>query len=210
MKPILIVYGATKGQTPIITEFLAERLRKQGNSVDLVDSATNAADQVVPIYVGAIIGGSMHYEKHQTALTHFVKMNLACLNTIPTAFFSVNLAMLEKDEKGRAEAKQYVDRFLDGTGLKPIITRLIAGALKYTQYDFFKRFILRHFTKLGLPSLRPSRIPNIQIGPKWAPSPTSFSPACKTRVDNSGGETIGGLFRIRASGRGFTCDSRAS
>lgn len=148
MKPILIVYGTTEGQTRKIAEFLAERIRKQGNSVDLVDSATPAADQVVPIYLGAIIGGSVHYEKHQTALT-LVKANLAWLNTIPTAFFSVNLAMLEKDGKGRAEAKQYADRFLNETGLKPVMTRLIAGALKYTQYDFFKRFMLRYFAKPG-------------------------------------------------------------
>jgi menaquinone-dependent protoporphyrinogen oxidase len=149
MKPILVAYATTEGHTRKIAEFIAERLRKLGKTVDLVDCATPSAEQVLLIYAGAFVCGSVHYQRHQTALAHFVRDNLAWLNEIPTAFVSVNLAMLHKDAECRAEAKQCADAFLDETGLRTSMVRLIAGALKYTQYDFFKRALLRYLVKPG-------------------------------------------------------------
>ena len=115
----------------------------------MVDSSSPDASQVPLIYAGAIIGGSVHHQKHQAPLAHFVKENLSWLREIPTAFFSVNLAMLHKDAEARAEAKQAADAFLDETGLRPGMVRLIPGALKYTHYDFFKRALLRYLVKPG-------------------------------------------------------------
>jgi len=57
MKPILVVYGTTEGHTRKIAEFIAERVRRRGKNVDLVDSATPEAGQVLPIYSGVFIGG---------------------------------------------------------------------------------------------------------------------------------------------------------
>jgi menaquinone-dependent protoporphyrinogen IX oxidase len=54
--------------------------------------------------------------------------------------------MLDKDAEARAEAKQSVDSFIEETGLKLTTTLLVAGALNYTQYDFFKRALLRYAT----------------------------------------------------------------
>jgi menaquinone-dependent protoporphyrinogen oxidase len=149
MKPILVVYGTTEGHTRKIAEFIAERVRRAGKNVNILDSATPEADQAPPIFAGVIIVGSVHYQRHQAALTHFVKDNLAWLHTIPTAFCSVNLAMLHKDEEFRAEARKSADIFLDETGLKPYSVKLVAGALKYTQYDFFKRALLRYLIRPG-------------------------------------------------------------
>jgi menaquinone-dependent protoporphyrinogen oxidase len=149
MKSILVAYATTEGHTRKIAEFIAERMRKLGKTVDLVDCATPSAEQVPPIYAGAFICGSVHHQKHQTALAHFVKENLAWLNEVPTAFVSVNLAILHKDAECRAEAKQCADAFLDETALRPSMVRLVAGALKYTQYDFFKRALLRYLVKPG-------------------------------------------------------------
>jgi menaquinone-dependent protoporphyrinogen oxidase len=147
MKPILVIYGTTEGHTRKIAEFIAERLRKGGKTVHLVDSATPAAAAVLPIYAGAFIGGSLHQHKHQSALAHFIKANVAWLNTIPTAFFSVSLSMAGQDTEARAEARKLADEFLAETGLKPGMVRLIAGALMYTQYDFFKRYMMRMIAK---------------------------------------------------------------
>ena len=147
MKPILVVYGTTEGHTRKIAEFIADRLRAAGRTVDLVDSAAPAAEQIAPIYAGAIVGGSLHQGGHQSSLAHFVKANVAWLATIPTAFFSVSLSIVSQDPEMRAEAKKDADKFLADTGLVPGMVRLVAGALKYTQYDFFKRFIMRSIAK---------------------------------------------------------------
>jgi len=147
MKPILVLYGTTEGHTRKIAEFIAERLRRVGKTVDLVDSATPAATQVAPIYAGAIVGGSVHYDKHPASLAHFIKANVAWLNTIPTAFFSVSLATAHRDAQSRAEARKQADQFIDETGLAPGMVWPVAGALKFTQYDFFKRYMVRSIAK---------------------------------------------------------------
>jgi menaquinone-dependent protoporphyrinogen oxidase len=143
MQPILVAYGTTEGHTRKVAEFVAERLRMLGHRVDLIDTATPAAQQVLPFYQAAIIGGSVHNHRHQTALAHFVKANLTWLNVIPTAFFSVSLAMAKPDDEDRREAMRAANTFFDDAQWRPPTVHLIAGALKYTAYDFFKRYMVK-------------------------------------------------------------------
>jgi menaquinone-dependent protoporphyrinogen oxidase len=143
MQPILVAYATTEGQTRKIAEFIAERLRIRGHRVDLVDTATPAAEVVSAAYQAAFIGGSVHYDKHQGSLAHFIKRNLGWLNAMPTAFFSVSLAPVHADAGGRTHAQQAAEHFIEQTGLQPRLVRLVNGALRYTQYDFFKRMMMK-------------------------------------------------------------------
>lgn len=143
MQPILVAYGTTDGHTRKIAEFIAERLRIRGHRVDIVDTATPLAQQVQPVYQAALLGGSLHQHKHQSSLTHFIKSNLAWLNAMPCAVFSVSLTAALDDADSRDEVQQLLDEFVEDSGLKPVTSRCIAGALKYTQYDYFKRLVMR-------------------------------------------------------------------
>jgi menaquinone-dependent protoporphyrinogen oxidase len=143
MQPILVAYGSTEGQARKVAEFIAERVRRRGHRVDLIDVATPAAPQVVPTYLAAIIGGSVHQHRHQSALVHFVKDNRAWLAAMPMALFSVSLAAAMDDMDSRLEARRMLDEFADDCGLKPLAVRCIAGALKFTQYDYLKRQLMR-------------------------------------------------------------------
>jgi menaquinone-dependent protoporphyrinogen oxidase len=145
MQPILVAYGTTEGQARKVAEFIADRLRMLGHRVDLVDTATPAAQAVQPIYQAAFIGGSVHYYRHQASVEHFVKANIDWLKGIPTAFFSVGLATLQPDGDERARADQCVQEFLQHTGLAPLKVRHVHGALKYTEYDFLKRQMQKAF-----------------------------------------------------------------
>ncbi len=147
MQPILVAYASTEGQTRKIAEFMAERLRIRGHRVDLVDTAGPTAEAVQPIYQAAFLGGSVHYYKHQASLAHFIKANIDWLKAVPTGFFSVGLAMTQPHADEREKAGKLVDEFLQQTGLAPIKVRQVAGALKYTQYDFFKRLVERTLSK---------------------------------------------------------------
>lgn len=143
MQPILVAYGSTEGQTRKIAEFIAERLRIRGHRVDLVDTATPAAQQVAPLYQAVIVGGSLHQQRHQRALEHFLKANRDWLASLPVALFSVSLAAALDDIDSRLEARRLLDELADDCGLKPRVVRCIAGALKYTQYDYLKRQLMR-------------------------------------------------------------------
>lgn len=143
MIPLLVAYGTTEGQTRKIAEFIAERLRIRGHRIDLIDTATPAALQVQPAYQGAILGGSLHQGRHQSSLLHFVKANHAWLSAMPVAVFSVSLSAALNDAESKSEVQRLLDAFVAEGGLKPCATRCIAGALKYTEYDYFKRLLMR-------------------------------------------------------------------
>ena len=143
MQPILVAYGTTEGQTRKIAEFIAERLRIRGHRVDLVDTATPAAQQLGASYQAAIVGGSLHQHRHQRALEHFLKDNRALLSAMPVALFSVSLAAALDDMDSRLDARRLLDELADDCGLRPRVVRCVAGALKYTQYDYLKRQLMR-------------------------------------------------------------------
>ena len=58
-------------------------------------------------------------------------------------FFSVSRSMAGDDADARAEAKRLAEEFLDESGLRAARLELIAGALKYTRYDFLKRWVMK-------------------------------------------------------------------
>ena len=176
MQPILVAYGTTEGHTREVAEFIAERLRIRSHRVDVVDTASAAAAQVQPIYQAAFLGGSVHYHKHQTALAHFIRANLAWLAAMPTAFFSVNLAMKHIDAGDQIEAERNARAFLEETGLQPRRFRLVAGALKYSEYDFFRRFMQRAMAGTGAAPPTPQPTMSTPIGTMSRPLSTSFSP----------------------------------
>ena len=143
MKSALVVYGTTEGQTRKIAEFIANALKAGGVKVDLVDSADERAALVQPTYAAAIVCGSVHQLRYQASLLHFVKDNSAWLAGIPAAFVGVSLTAALEDEESRKELEGLADAFFRETGWTPAITRHVAGALRYTQYDYFKRLVMK-------------------------------------------------------------------
>jgi len=143
MKSLLVVYGTTEGQTRKIAEFIAAAFRERGVEVELVDSAGEGAALVQPVHAAAIVCGSLHQHRYQASLRHFVKDNGAWLAGIPSAFIAVSLAAVLKDDESRDELRALAEAFFRETGWTPTITRQVAGALRYSQYDYFKRLIMK-------------------------------------------------------------------
>jgi menaquinone-dependent protoporphyrinogen oxidase len=143
MNPILVVYGTTDGQTRKIAEFLADALKARGVEVEIVDSAGEGAAEVQPVFGGAIVCGSLHQHSYQASIAHFVKCNKSWLAGIPTAFVSVSLAAVVDDDESREELRKAGGAFCRSTGWTPTTTLQVAGALRYTQYDYLKRLIMK-------------------------------------------------------------------
>ncbi|EIA08230.1 protoporphyrinogen oxidase [Flavobacterium frigoris PS1] len=66
---------------------------------------------------------------------------------MPGAFFSISLAVASDIEDEHTEVKKLTTDFLDYTRSKPLMTSQIAGALKYTEYEYFKRLIMKMISK---------------------------------------------------------------
>lgn len=143
MKSVLVVYGTKEGQTRKIAEFIAGALRAHSVEVELVDSAGEGAALVQPVCAAAIVCGSLHQHSYQASLLRFVKDNKDWLAGIPTAFVAVSLTAVLKDDESRDELRKAAETFCRQTGWTPTMTRHVAGALRYSQYDYFKRLIMK-------------------------------------------------------------------
>ena len=147
MKSILVVYATTDGHARKVAEYVAAAFNRMGREVDLIEAASPAAASVAPIYSAVVIAGSVHLGSHQAALQDFVKRNAVWLNAGPAAFLSVSLAAALDDEASRADCRACAQKFLDETGLVPGIVLPVAGALPYTQLDWFRRFAVKMVMK---------------------------------------------------------------
>ncbi len=103
--------------------------------------ATTTMD--IDAFDAVIVAGSVHNGRHQASLFQFVRDRREVLQTKPGAFVSVSLSMASDDKEDRLDAIACADRFLTAAEWKPTVTHLVAGAIRYSQYDFFKSWILR-------------------------------------------------------------------
>jgi menaquinone-dependent protoporphyrinogen oxidase len=138
---VLIAYGTTEGQTRKIAERAAEHLRAKEIDVQLVDVHELHSDFDIFPFDAAIIAASVHHWQHQTDMVDFVIQHGKWLDDKPTAFISVSLS--EAFEDDRPEANLYIDQFIDETGWTPNLRLSLAGALRYTEYDFMRRWVMR-------------------------------------------------------------------
>jgi menaquinone-dependent protoporphyrinogen oxidase len=87
-----------------------------------------------------------------------VRETREALERLPTAFFSVSLAICEPTEAGRKEAEGYAEEFFRLTRWHPGKVALFAGALRYTRYGVFTRWIMKRIARgKGSPDLDTSR-----------------------------------------------------
>jgi menaquinone-dependent protoporphyrinogen oxidase len=142
---LLIVYGTTEGQTRKIARYIENILQDAGHKVAIADATEEPPSPEG--YDAILIGASIHVHKYQSAVTHYITHHLSALNKMPGAFFSVCLAVASDLEEEHREAIKITNDFLKQTGWMPLITTQIAGALKYTQYDFFKRLLMKVIAK---------------------------------------------------------------
>jgi menaquinone-dependent protoporphyrinogen oxidase len=143
----LIVYGTTEGQTHKIAERIASRIRELGHEAQLHDSSALLDSLQIGVFEAIIIAASVHQQLHQETITGFAIAHREQLKAKPTAFVSVSLsAALESDH---LEAQKYVDRFVAETGWRPTKTLLLAGALRYTGYDYFMQQIVKYIVMKG-------------------------------------------------------------
>lgn len=138
---ILIVYGSTEGQTKKIAQFIEADANKAGHVVDLCDATNNMLSPIG--YDMVFVGASMHMEKYQESIKHYLQHYAKELRKLHTAFFSVSLTAASDDSESWKELKDTTEKFLKVVDYTPYRIEYLAGALRFTQYDFMKKFIMR-------------------------------------------------------------------
>ena len=139
---ILIAYASTEGQTRKIARYAADYLIGHGHSVELV-SAADAIDAELARFDAVRLAGSVHAGRYQKPLVKLAKKRSKALSQVRSAFLSVSLAAAGDDADDWAGLAECVNRFAEKTGWTPPTVMHVAGAFRFSEYDFFKSWAMR-------------------------------------------------------------------
>lgn len=144
---ILIAYTTTEGQTRKICRFCADTLIDAGFSVEVLQISQGDAPDPAR-YAGSILAASVHLGRYQKEMEHFAAEHGAELAQRPSLFLAVSLAAVGDDVDDRADLDQIAQNFCDKTGYHPDRIEQIAGAFRFSEYDFFKSWAMRYVARI--------------------------------------------------------------
>lgn len=142
---ILIYYATTEGQTRKIAEFAAKQM--SGDEVTIVDATNVPAALDLDRFDAAFLAASLHMHKYQSALVQFARDHHSKLNEIPSLFIAVSLAAAGDDPEDRKGLAACEEKFKAETEWTPKQVLDVAGAFRFTKYDFFKGWVMRRIAK---------------------------------------------------------------
>ena len=137
-----IAYATVEGQSRRIAEKLASFLETRGHQ-SVIASATEMSEYTLERPDGVLLCAPIHAGRYPSYFTDFVRREIDWLSAIPSAFVSVTLSIASDDPDERAEAARFPAALAAETGWEPRLVHNAAGALRYTEYDFFKRWMLK-------------------------------------------------------------------
>ncbi|MFW6317248.1 MAG: flavodoxin domain-containing protein [Halorubrum sp.] len=141
MSSFLILYGTGEGQTAKIADRIAAAIGERGHETSAVDVRDLPEAVSLDGYDAAVVGASIHVGRHQAEVREFVADHREALSAMPTAFYQVSLS--SANEEKREEAAGYVESFLSETGWHPDRIGQFGGALRFSEYGFLKRLVMK-------------------------------------------------------------------
>lgn len=153
---LLIAYATTDGQTRKIARFAADRLAAAGHAVELVNAEdTEGLD--LSRFDGAILAGSLHAGGYQKALARFATDQAAALALMPTLFLAVSLSAAGNDPEDWNGLRRCLAEFEVATGWTPERVEHVAGAFRFSEYDFFRAWAMRRIADQKAETVEPGK-----------------------------------------------------
>lgn len=138
---VMILYGTTEGQTRKIAQYMHDQCVQRKHVVSLCD-ATDGPPSIFDFDI-VIICASVHAGRYQSSVTHYILRHAEALNRRKAAFVSVSLTAAGTDNAAWKDLHHITETYLEHVKWSPKVVEQVAGALLYTQYDFFKRLVLK-------------------------------------------------------------------
>lgn len=139
---VLVLYATVEGHTRKIAEHAAAHLEKAGQGVVLAD-VREPGFAVPGRFDGVLVCAPIHIGRYPSSVAQFLIDWKAALAEVPTALISVSLGIRSESTEERAEAEAYPAKLEKKTGFHIDKVHHAAGALKFLEYDFFKRMLMR-------------------------------------------------------------------
>lgn len=140
---LLICYASLEGQTEKIAQTIAAQVRRRPEWDALLCSVEESSDLNVADFDAVLLAAPIHIGRYPGPFVDFVNHQCDGLNSRPSAMISVSLAIASEHADERSEAEAFVTQLSKLTGWQPTAVLHAAGALRYTRYDFFKRWMMR-------------------------------------------------------------------
>jgi menaquinone-dependent protoporphyrinogen oxidase len=140
----LIIYGTTEGHTARIAQFVEERLVTTGMDVFRQRADAEALLPDPAAYHLVIVAASLHNGRYQKPVVDYVIRHAKALNMMPSVFLSVSLSAASEDQDDRQGLDKCNADFLQETGWQPSESHLLAGAFRFTKYDFLKSWAMKY------------------------------------------------------------------
>lgn len=150
MQKILLLYASLEGQTAKIAGRLRELLDEEGTRVTLASLTDSQAMAAIDLadFDKLVFGASIHVGKIEPAMTAYINRHSAVIGKKPRSLFIVLMAAATADAERREQSLAEVRRNVTGRLHVPFAdVEMIAGALKYTQYNWFIRWVMKGIAK---------------------------------------------------------------
>jgi menaquinone-dependent protoporphyrinogen oxidase len=144
---IAICYATFSGQTEKVARFLQERLAGKGIDVKLCRCGEAGAAEAVREADAVLLGTPIRAGKPHPRAAAFARANAGRLEKKNAGLFLVCLTARDRTPEGKAGVEKYIEEFQRATGFVPKKSAAFAGALAYTKYNGFLRFLMKQINK---------------------------------------------------------------
>jgi menaquinone-dependent protoporphyrinogen oxidase len=158
----VVFYATRQGQARRVAERVATDLRARQVRVDVVDVMALPPEIDWTSYDAACVVASVHAGRHEREMVHFAATYRTQLQRVGAAFLSLTLSQAGAEdpakpaalrEQSRADVQHMIDVFVAETGWRPVRILPVAGALAYSKYNVFIRFVMKRIArKAGAPT----------------------------------------------------------
>jgi len=145
MKKILVLYATQEGQTEKIAKVITGHLEKCGAEAVLANVSNIDPSVQLPDYDMLVFGASVHEGAIERTMQDFINSHARLIGQKERSFFLVSLSAAEKDQEARDAWLSDMEKKITARLQVPFDQmEMIAGALKYTQYNWLTRFFMKH------------------------------------------------------------------
>ena len=149
MHKVAIVVNSKFGQTEKIGQWLRQRLNPFCDAVHIY-KITCPQDSIkidLTTYDLVIIGAPVYKGSFSQDLTQWAKTFSAVLHCKTTALFTVSGNAGDRRPQARAADDFMLRKLMNETGLHPTYVASFGGAIHYTKYNFFLRWMMKKISK---------------------------------------------------------------
>jgi menaquinone-dependent protoporphyrinogen oxidase len=140
---VLVAFASDHGQAAKVADRVAAVFSSEGVWAHLEELVGDGPDPLPSDYDAVVVVASLHLRHHQPAVVDWLRRHHSSLGLRPTALLSLSLTAAEDTDEARAATRECIDVLTEETDWTPDRAEPVAGALRYREYDFGIRVVMR-------------------------------------------------------------------